>query len=133
MPIYDEIVVRRSVSPAVVTNGTINGAAVNLGAYGADSAIGVVITGTVTDGSHAVSFEESDTGTSGWTAIPVGRLSAAAPTVAAANDDTQFETGITPAKAYVRVVIVTTGATTGGLLAAVVVIGDVGTTPVSHA
>jgi hypothetical protein len=133
MPIYDSIVARRSISPAVRTNGTLNGAAVNLGAYGAESAIAVVASGTVTDGSHVVSIEESDTGTGSWTAIPAGRLSVTAPTITSANSDAQFELGITPAKAFIRVVLVTTGATTGGLLAAVVVIGDVGTTPVSHA
>jgi hypothetical protein len=131
--IYDNTVVRRSVSPAVVTNGTINGVAVNLGAYGAESAIVVVTTGTVTDGSHAFSIEESDTGAGAWTAVPVGRLTSAAPTVLAANDDTLYEVGVTPLKAYLRVVVVTTAATTGGLLAAVVVVGEPGTVPVSHA
>lgn len=133
MPIYDRIVTRRSISPLIRTNGTVNGASVNLGTYGAESAIAVVVTGTVTDGSHAVSIEESDTGSGSWTAIPVERLTAAAPTVTSANSDAQFETGVAPAKAFIRVVIVTTGATSGGTLAAAVVIGDPGTTPVSHA
>ena len=133
MPVYEYIVVRRSISPAVRTNGTANGAAVNLGTYGAESGIALVLTGTVTDGSHVVSVEESDTGAGAWSAIPAGRLSATAPTITSANSDTQLETGFVPAKAFVRVVIVTSGATTGGLLSASVVCGDVGYQPVSHA
>jgi hypothetical protein len=133
MPVYEYVVVRRSVSPAVRTNGTLNGAAVNLSTYGAESGIAFINTGTVTDGSHAVSVEESDTGAGGWSAIPAGRLSATPPTITSANSDTQFETGFSAGKAFVRVVIVTTGATTGGLLSAGVVIGDVGYDPVSHA
>lgn len=132
MALYDSTVVRRSVSPALRANGTVNGDAVNLGTWGADSAVAVVVTGAITDGSHAVSIEESDTGTSGWTAVPAGRLTGAAPTVVAANDDTQFEVGIAPGKPFLRVVVVTTGATTGGILAAVIVLGEIGMSPVSH-
>jgi hypothetical protein len=131
--IYDDTVVRRSVSPAVVTNGTINGAAVNLGQYGAESAIVAITTGAVTDGSHAFAIEESDTGVGAWTAVPVGRLTSAAPAVVTANSNALYEIGVTPLKAYLRVVVVTTAATTGGLLAAVVVVGEPGSVPVSHA
>lgn len=135
MALYDSTVVRLSVAPALRANGTVNGSAVNLGSWGADSAIAVVITGAVTDGSHAVSIEESDTGAGNWSAIPAGRLTGAAPTVTSANGSTQFEVGITPApnKPFLRVVAVTTGATTGGILAAVIVAGEIGMSPVSHA
>lgn len=133
MPIYDSVVTRRSVSPAVRTNGTVNGAAVSVVAYGSDSAVVVVATGTITDGSHAVSIEESDTGTGSWTAVPAGRLTGTAPTITATDDDAQFEVGVLTSKAFLRVVVVTTGATTGGAVAAVVVIGEPGSTPVSHA
>jgi hypothetical protein len=131
--IYDNTVVRRSVAPAVATNGTINGAAVNLGAYGAESAIVVVNTGAVTDGTHTFAIEESDTGSSAWTAVPVGRLTSGAPVVLAANANTLYEVGVTPLKAFLRVTVVTTAATTGGVLAALVVVGEPGNVPVSHA
>lgn len=133
MPIYDNTVARRSVSPAVVTNGTINGAAVNLGSYGSESAIAVINVGTVTDGTHTTSIEESDTGTGSWSAIPVGRLTAAMPVVNVAASNTIIEIGVTPLKAFVRIVVVTTAATTGGLLSGLVICGDPGNVPVSHA
>lgn len=133
MALYDSVVARRTVSPAVRTNGTVNGAAVDLGPTGADSGLLVVATGTITDGSHAVALEESDTGSSAWTAIPAARLQGSPPTVVAADDDTQFEVGFTAGKRYVRAVVTTSGATTGGALAAVIVAGEPGQTPVSHA
>jgi hypothetical protein len=132
MPLYDNTVGRFAVAPAVRTNGTVNGPAVNLGTWGADSALVVVVTGTVTDGSHAVAIEESASGTGGWSAVPAGRLTAAAPTITSANGNTQFETGVTPAQPFLRVSVTTTGATTGGALAAVIVAGEPGTTPVAH-
>jgi len=129
---YEVVTARLTVPPAVRANGTVNGSAVSLLATGSDAAMVLLLTGTITDGSHAVTIEESDTGTGGWSAIPVGRLTAAAPTIAAANDDTQFEVGFITAKAFVRVVIVTSGATTGGVIAAAILIGDAQSLPVSH-
>lgn len=133
MPIYDDALVRRTVAPAVRTNGTVNGTAVNLGAYGAETAIVAINTGTITDGSHAVSVQDSDDGSTGWANIPAGRLSSAPPTVTSADSNTLFEVGVTSVKAFMRVVIVTTGATSGGAISAVVVVGEPGATPVSHA
>lgn len=133
MSLYDVVTVRRSLSPLVRANGTASGAAVNLGISGSDSAIVAVVTGLITDGSHAVSVEESDTGTGAWTAIPVGRLSGALPTMTATDDDTQFEIGVVAGKQFLRAVVTTTGATTGGLFAAVIATGEPGITPVSHA
>lgn len=130
-PLYDSVVTRRSISPAVRVNGTVNGAAVNLGTTGADSAIVVVLTGTITDGSHAVTIEDSADGSTGWAAVPAGQIRGTLPTIISTDDDTQFEVGITPSKQYLRVVVVTTGATTGGAFAAAVVVkGD--TSPVVH-
>lgn len=130
--LYDSTLVRRTVSPAVRTNGTVNGAAVNFGPGGFDSAIVVVTTGTITDGSHAVAIEDSDDGSTGWAAVPAGRLQSVPPTIVAANDDTQFEIGVTPVKQYLRVSVTTTGATSGGAFAAVVVAGEPGSLPISH-
>lgn len=133
MALYDYAVVRRTVAPAVRSNGTVNGAAVNLGAYGSESAIVAINTGTITDGSHAVSVQDSDDGSTGWANVAAGRLTAIPPTITSADSNTLFEIGVVLAKGYIRVVIVTTGATTGGAISATVVAGEPGSTPVSHA
>jgi hypothetical protein len=133
MATYDFVVVRRTISPAARTNGTVSGSAVDLGAYGADSGIATISAGVITDGSHVVSLEESDTGTGGWSAIPAGRLTGTPPTLTSGNSNTLAEVGFESAKQFVRVTLVTTGATTGGLFSANIVCGEPGSAPVSHA
>lgn len=131
--VYDKVLVRRTVSPALRANGTVNGSAVDRAANGgAEEAMVVVVTGTITDGSHAVTIEDSADGISGWAPV-TGQLQGAAPTVVAANDDTQFEVGVGFSRQFLRVSIVTSGATTGGIIGAVVVLGDMRHVPISHA
>jgi hypothetical protein len=131
--VYEQTLTRRTISPAVRANGTVNGAAVDRAANGgAEEAVAVIVTGTITDGSHAVAIEDSDDGTTGWAAVPAGQLTGSPPTVVAANDDTQFEVGIGASRRFVRVSITTTGATTGGAVAAVVVLGDMRHNPAIH-
>ncbi len=119
----------RSVSPAARVNGTATGSTVDRtlsGGGGANewhqSAMVVVQTGTITDGSHAVSVEHSDDGAA-WSAAPATDLQGSAPTILAADDDRVFEVGYIGNKRYLRVVVVTTGATTGGIFGAVIVLG----------
>lgn len=131
--VYDSTLVRPTVSPATRANGTVNGSAIDRSLNGgAEEALVVIQTGTITDGSHAVAIEDSDTGTSGWVAVPAGQLQGSAPTVVAANDDTIFEVGVGASRRFLRVSIVTTGATTGGVIGAVIVLGDMRHNPVTH-
>lgn len=110
--------------PAART-ATVNGAGVDT--YGFRSVEVVVVVGAVTDGTHALSLQESvDNAT--WT------------NVAATDIDTQFppnlttltnfKTAYTGTKRYVRVVATVTGATTGGVYGAVVALGRPRTEPV---
>jgi hypothetical protein len=131
--LYDMVVAKRTVSPAVRANGTVNGTAVDRASTGgSDGSLVVIQTGTVTDGSHAVSIEDSDDGSNGWTAVPAGQLQSSAPTIVAADDDKLYEVGVLSSRRYLRVVVVTTGATTGGVVGALVVLGESRNVPVSH-
>lgn len=131
---YDNVLVRRAISPAGArTNGTVNGASIDLGANGGAASVTVaVVTGTLTDGVHTFSVDESDDASS-WTAVPAGNIQGTVTVTAATNDDTQFEFGVRPGKRYLRVNCVTSGTTTGGIYAAVVVLGGNRNKPVSHA
>jgi len=129
LDLYSQTRVRTSLSPASRTNGTVNGAAVDRAGF--SGAVVVVQTGTITDGSHAITIEDSADGTSGWAAT-AGQLQGSLPTVVAANDDTLFEVGVLGGRQFMRVVQATTGATTGGLLGAVVVLGHPKHAPVAH-
>ncbi len=131
---YDNVVVRRAISPAGArTNGTVNGQAIDLGANGGCQSVTVgVITGTLTDGVHTFSVEESDDGSTNWTAVAAGNIQGTATVTAATNDDTQFEFGVRANKRYIRVNCETSGTTTGGIYAAVVVLAGTRAKPVSH-
>ena len=73
--LYDDTLVRAALPSAARTNGTANGATVDLGVFGNDfrTVMFVVSTGTITDGTHAVSLEDSPDGTT-WTAVAAGRV-----------------------------------------------------------
>ncbi|MFD5425214.1 hypothetical protein [Streptomyces sp. NPDC127084] len=133
MSTFDEVLFNRSLSPATRTNGTANGVAVDRMVNGGmQDAVVLVSTGTITDGSHAVTVEDSDDGSTGWTTVAAAQLQGSAPTVVAASDDTVFEFGVRSTRRFLRVVAVTSGATTGGLFSAGVLLGKPRFAPVAH-
>jgi hypothetical protein len=132
--LYTNSLVRVALTSATRTNGTVNGTTVDLGVFGNDfrSVLFVVQTGTVTDGSHAISVQDSPDG-SAWAAVDAAQLQGTAPTITSTNDDTVLEVGYIPGtKQYVRLVAVTSGATTGGVFAAVAVLGEASSRPVAR-
>lgn len=111
-----------SLSPAALTNGTVNGTGVDLQEY--DSAMVVFFSGAVTDGSHALSIEESDTLGSGYTTVAAADLIGTLTTpLTGTEDDVVTSIGYKGSKRYIRPTVVTTGATTGGIIGAVVLRG----------
>jgi len=132
--LYTHSLVRVALTSAARTNGTVNGTTVDLGVFGNDfrSVLFVVHTGSITDGSHAISLQDSPDG-SAWAAVDAAHLQGTAPTITSANDDAVFEVGYIPGtKQYVRLVVVTTGATTGGIFSAVAVLGGASSSPVAR-
>lgn len=127
---------RLTLSPATRTNGTVNGTAVdtNIGLANFRAAMLVVLCGTITDGSNAIAIEDSANGSTGWAAVDPGRLLGSLPTITSTDDDRVFEVGVSPDpnRPYLRAVAVTTGATTGGVFGAVIMLGQPASTPVSH-
>ncbi|MDX3777740.1 hypothetical protein [Streptomyces europaeiscabiei] len=134
MSTFDEVLFKRSLSPAARTDGTASGVAVDRMANGGmQDAIVVVSTGTVTDGSHAVAIQDSADGSTDWQAVAAAQLTSAAPTLVAASDDTVFEVGVRASRRFLRVVVVSTGSTTGGIFSAAVALGRPRFAPVSRA
>lgn len=117
---YKSTFVRKSFAPIVRTNGSnIYGTAVDTAEKGGcDSVVAFVMPGTITDGTHTLTIQESDDGSTGWSAIPGGRVyGTPAPGLTSASGTTPYEWGITPAKRYLSFVLTVTGATTGGAYA----------------
>jgi hypothetical protein len=134
MSTFDDVLVQKSLSPLARTDGTANGTAIDRMVNGGmQDAMVIVNTGTITDGSHAISVQDSADGSTGWAAVAADQLQGSAPTVVAANDDTVFEFGVRSTRRYVRAVAVTTGATTGGTFGALVALGRPRNAPVSRA
>ncbi|MFG2589055.1 hypothetical protein [Streptomyces sp. NPDC048438] len=118
---------------ALRTNGTANGTTVDLheNKDASRSAMLIVQSGTITDGSHAITLQESDNG-SAWSTVSATELQGAAPTITATDDDLLYEVGYTGSKRYLRAVAITSGATTGGTFGAVLLRGFPRRQPISH-
>ncbi|MBP2583393.1 hypothetical protein J3A78_003871 [Streptomyces sp. PvR006] len=122
-----------TLAQATRTNGTATGTTVDMheNLDASRSALIVVFTGTMTDGSVAVTLEESSDNSS-WSTVAAPDLQGAAPTIASTDDDKVFELGYVGSKRYLRVKAVTTGATSGGTFGAVIVRGFPRRQPISH-
>lgn len=109
-----------SIRPQVAAGG-VNGQTVDLRGY--DSATVVVSVGAITGSgaSSAVSIEESDTGTGGWTDVADADILGTEPGALTANSDYQF--GYIGDKRYVRAVFAL-GAATNVAVSAMVVRGN---------
>lgn len=134
--VYNNVLTQQTVTAANRTNGTVNGTALDLwsnsvGRQKFNSALVIVQTGTITDGTHTVEVQESDDNST-FTAVADADLQGTEPAIAAANDNVIYEIGYRGMKRYLRVAVVTTGATTGGTFGAVVVLGIPRRLPVAH-
>jgi hypothetical protein len=134
--LYNKVLSRLSLTVALRSaNATVNGTTVDradpLGGYdGFNSAMAVVVTGTITDGTHTVVLQDSDDGSS-WAAAAAGDIQGAA-AVTAADDNTVFEIGYTGTKRYLRLSVTSAGVTTGGTFGGVIVLGDPSREPVQR-
>lgn len=131
--LYTACLSRAALASAVRTNGTVNGITVDTGVFGNDfrTVLFVVTTGTVTDGSHAITLQDSDNG-SAWGSVDPANIQGSLPTITGANDDAVYDFGYIVAKQYVRLVATTSGATTGGAFSAVAVLGAASSAPVAR-
>ncbi|MFJ3663154.1 hypothetical protein ACIPPM_22115 [Streptomyces sp. NPDC090119] len=118
---------------ALRTNGTVNGTTVDLheNKDASRSAMLVVHTGTITDGSHAVVLQESDDNAT-WSTVAAADLQGSAPTIASTDDDVLFELGYKGAKRYLRASVTTSGATSGGTFGATILRAFPRRTPIAH-
>lgn len=127
--LWDDTAVRQSLPPAVRTNGTVNGAAVDTRGNNNFFQVGmlVVSTGVITDGSNAITVQDSDDGVSGWTAY-AGATQGSIPALGTPQGSAPFRMALDAfPRRFLRVVCVTTGATTGGILGASILLrGDSG-------
>jgi hypothetical protein len=131
--VYSECVARPALAVATRTNGTANGLTVdrhyNNNAF--RSAMFVIHTGTLTDGSVAITMQDSPDNST-WTAVDTASLQGSLPTIALTDDDKTFEVGYVGPQRYVRIVATTSGASTGGTFGATCVMSGARRRPAAH-
>lgn len=129
---YDDTAARTTLAPAVRTDGTVAGSAVDMA--GAQNhfrvAMLVVAAGAITDGSHVVTLEHSADGAT-WTAVDAEHLQGAVPALGPAQAGTTHRVGYVGSRRYLRASMTTTGATVGGVVAAVVLMSGGNGSPIT--
>ncbi|ARG91401.1 hypothetical protein [Mycobacterium kansasii] len=108
---------------AIGINGVRYSSIVDTGVLGNDfrDVLFVLVTGAVTDGTHAVTVEESDSASSGFADVESYRVQGSLPSIGSA-DDFRVEGlsfGVRPTKQYLRLKITSSGVTSGGTIGAV--------------
>lgn len=110
-----------ALNPAAITsNTTTNGTGVDL--KGFESCDFAIASGTLTDGSYAVTVQESDDNSTFADAAAVDLLGSN-PSFASTDDNVLKTVGYRGSKRYVRIKVVSTSVTTGGTVAAVAIRG----------
>ncbi len=116
--------VQTSLGPNDYT-ASANGSSADL--RGFESAVAAFVVGTVTDGTHTPSVEESDDDST-WSTVAAADLLG---TLANLASNTNQRVGYRGAKRYLRAVLTVSGATTGAEVAAVIVRGNAAQRPIA--
>lgn len=124
----------KALATTTITNSAANGNAVDLGQYGNNfrDVLFVVNSGTLTDGSYAVTVEESDSSGSGYAAVDSSRILGSLPAYASTDDGVWTSFGVRPTKRYVRIVVTPSGATSGGPFTATAILAHGSNNPVAR-
>lgn len=129
--IYNYVITKKALAFALRdADGTINGETIDRiqtspKANEFQAILFVIASGTLTDGTHTVTIEESDDGTT-FADAPATAVLGTEPVIAATNDDTVYECAYIGTKRYARLKVVLAGATVttgGGTVGAVAVLG----------
>lgn len=127
--LYNNLLAHESLPTALRTT-TLEGTSVDRANF--DGVMAVLVVGTITDGSHAITLEESDDDED-WSTVAAGDLQGELPTLTSASDAGVVEVGYLGTGRYVRVVsTVSGGPSTGGVYGALVLGGHPFVAPVDR-
>lgn len=134
--LYNDVLARLTLTSALRTNGTVNGSTIDKadptgGSDGFTAALLVVLAATITDGTHTVTVQDSDDGST-WASAATEHIQGGPVALTSANSNTVAELGYSGAKRYLRASVTTAGATTGGTVGAVVLLGGETSSPVKR-
>lgn len=131
--LYNECLPKVSLTFAERSSNTaVNGTTVDRSEFKnfCKDAMVLVQTGTITDGTHTITLEESDNG-SGWSTVTT--LQGTAPVITDADSNKLYTFGYTGSKRYLRVVATTATADDGGVFGAIILLGNARRKPIARA
>jgi hypothetical protein len=134
---YSNQLTMRSISPALRTNGAVNGTGVDRAGVAPNAgrmfqaAVVLIVSGTITDGTHTVEVQDSDDGVT-FAPVADAYLQGVEPVIAAADDDKVWEIGYLGRRQFLRTVVTAAGTTTGGIVGTYIVLSDPRVSPVVH-
>jgi hypothetical protein len=126
----------KALATTTVDTEAVNGNAVDTGVYGNNfrDVLFIINSGTLADGTYAVTVEESDASGSDYAAVDSRRLIGSLPAFDSASEDGVWKSfGVRPTKRYVRLVVTPTEGTAGGPFTATAVLGNGGDNPAARA
>jgi hypothetical protein len=129
----DDTSARLSITPVLRSaNATVNGTGVDLAGTGNyfRTAMLLVIAGAITDGTHTFVLQESDDNSS-FANVAAADLQGTLTAVTTANASAVQRQSYLGSKRYLRASVTTTGATTGGNFAAVILMSSGSGQPVT--
>jgi hypothetical protein len=133
--VYTSNRVRLGLAPATIaTNTTTSGLTVDLNSSSQffKTAMLAFRTGTVTDGSYLVTMEESPND-SDWTAVAAADIQGSISAITSSGgSDKIYELGYVGSMRYVRCKVVSSATTSGAAVAAVWVLGQPSSSPITH-
>lgn len=123
--LYSNILVKPTLAIATRT-ASADGTAVDRAEDGSlfQSAVVVVHTGAITDGTHTIEVQDSDASGSGFAAVADEFLQGTEPAIGSSDDNVLYEIGYLGSKRYIRAIVTAAGTTSGGTYGAVVILGD---------
>lgn len=128
--LHNSIKVTPAINPAAAITGNATTTSSTIDTQGFESLEFVLQSGTITDGSFAVTLYEGDAANMSDEAVASDTLGAAV-NFAATDDNVVKKVGYRGSKRYVRLKLVQTGATSGGFVSAVAVQGHARNAPVA--
>lgn len=130
--LYNNVDAKLTLNPAARTDGTANGTGVDRhdSNQGYRTAMAVIHTGAITDGTHTFSLQDS-ADNSTFADVADGFLQGTEPAIGSSDDNEVHVIGYTGSERYLRVKCVTTGATSGGIFGVTILLGG-GRKPVTR-
>lgn len=132
--LYNSTTARTTLLPAART-ATANGTTVDRhtpALANFRTAMLIVHVGTVTDGTHVFTLQDSPNG-SDWTNVAAAQLQGSAISVTSANDERVFELGYTGTARYLRGVVTVSGSpATGGVYSAAIALSGPRRAPITR-